>query len=263
MSKEGKMNKKGQVTMFVIIAIVIVVGGILVYQFAPGIKGYLSKTTNPNTFMQDCLENDLINSTETISLNGGSISPENSYKFEDSSVSYLCYTNEYNKYCANQVPDLNLHIEKELSKNLQSKINSCFNDLNDDFTKRGYEVRIKRGKDEIKIMPNDAEIISNTQVSLAKGDSIINTEKIRVVYNNNIYQLLGIARSIVEFESNVGDVETMDYMLLYRGIKVEKLKQTDGTKIYILTNKKTGDKFQFASRSLVLSPGFIDPITLK
>ena len=58
-------------------------------------------------------------------------------------------------------------------------------------------------------------------------------------------------------------LQCLDYMQLYRGIRVEKLEQTDGTKIYILTNKETEDVFQFASRSLVFPPGLVDPVVLR
>lgn len=263
MFKEGEMNKKGQVTMFVIIAIVIIVGGILVYQFAPGIKETISKTTSPNIYMQNCLEEDLILAVDTIAMNGGSIAPKNTYKRMDVDIGYLCYTAEYHKYCTKEIPFLEDHIEKELLNELTPRINTCFNSLKDDFTERGYTVNIKRGIDRVQLMSTDTKIISDTSISLRKGDTSIGTDEISVVYNNNLYQLLGIARSIIEFESIIGQAEPMDYMQLYRGIKVEKLKQTDGTKIYILTNKKEGDVFQFASRSLVFPPGLIDPIILK
>ena len=45
-------------------------------------------------------------------------------------------------------------------------------------------------------------------------------------------------------------------MLLYPNIKVEKLKQEDGSKIYIITSRDTNEKFVFASRSLSWPAGF-------
>jgi hypothetical protein len=43
----------------------------------------------------------------------------------------------------------------------------------------------------------------------------------------------------------------------YHDLKVEKKKQIDETSIYILTNRDTGEKFQFASRSYAFPPGVI------
>jgi len=47
----------------------------------------------------------------------------------------------------------------------------------------------------------------------------------------------------------------MDY---YHHLKVEKKKQGDGTTIYMITNRDTGDKFQFASRSVDIGSGFCE-----
>lgn len=281
MFKEDGIGKKGQITVFVIIAIAIIVGGVLVYQFAPGVKESVSKTSSPNSYMQDCLEGDLIDAVELIGVNGGSISPNNYYRGSMSpkeiydrvpiniydegnfKLGYLCYTNEYHKYCTKEVAFLEEHIEEELLDELSANIDTCFNSLKEDFMQKGYTVSIKRGLDAVNLMSQSTNIISDTSISLTKGDSKISTDQISVVHNNNLYQLLGITRSIIEFESEIGEAEPMDYMQLYRGVKVEKHKQTDGTKIYILTNKKTEDSFWFASRSLVLPPGLIDPAVLE
>jgi len=45
-------------------------------------------------------------------------------------------------------------------------------------------------------------------------------------------------------------------MTYYSDLRVDKNLRDDGTKIYIITDRNTGNKFQFASRSLVFPPGF-------
>ena len=74
--------------------------------------------------------------------------------------------------------------------------------------------------------------------------------------DNNLYELASIAESIVEWEATYGDSETTTYMNYYHDLKVEKKKQTDGTTIYIVTNRDTRNKFQFASRSVAWPPGY-------
>ena len=44
-------------------------------------------------------------------------------------------------------------------------------------------------------------------------------------------------------------------MNYYRDLKVEKLKQSEGTTVYILTDLNNNKKFQFASRSMAWKPG--------
>jgi hypothetical protein len=45
-------------------------------------------------------------------------------------------------------------------------------------------------------------------------------------------------------------------MDLYHKLKVEKKSPEYGTSIYILTDRETNDKFQFAARSVVMPPGY-------
>ena len=45
-------------------------------------------------------------------------------------------------------------------------------------------------------------------------------------------------------------------MTYYPWLKVEKILRDDGTKIYILTDRNTGDKFEFAVRSVAWPPGY-------
>ena len=81
-------------------------------------------------------------------------------------------------------------------------------------------------------------------------------QSFNVILNNNLYELIGIANSIVEWETTLGNADTSTYMTYYNDLKVEKKVKSEGTKIYIITDRNTGNKFQFASRSQVLPAGY-------
>ena len=68
--------------------------------------------------------------------------------------------------------------------------------------------------------------------------------------------MIMIASSIQNFEAQYGDSVPETYMSLYPDIKVQKLKQEDGTKIYIITDRKTNERLVFATRSVAWPPGF-------
>ena len=56
------MNKRGQVTIFIILAVLIVALTALVYSFYPQIRStFTSDVKNPNAFMEQCLEEDVEN----------------------------------------------------------------------------------------------------------------------------------------------------------------------------------------------------------
>ena len=55
--------------------------------------------------------------------------------------------------------------------------------------------------------------------------------------NNNLYELVSIANSIIDSESNLGDANERFYMDIYPDLKVEKFNQVDGSTIYIVTDR--------------------------
>lgn len=249
-------NKRGQVTIFIIIAVMIVVLGILIYVFYPNLKSVIStQTENPSSFMQSCIEEKLNENAELISKQGGSLEPEHYYLYNNQKIEYLCYTEENYKTCVVQKPMLKNSIEEEIENSISSRISNCFNDLKQNYENKGYDIEIKKGEMNIDLIPQKIVLNLNSSISLTKDENK-KYDSIRVVINNNLYELIGIANSIINWESSYGDAETTTYMNYYRDLKIEKKKQSDGTTIYILTERDTGNKFQFASRSIPWPPGF-------
>ncbi len=249
------MEKKGQVTIFIIIAIVIVVMGVLIYMFFPQIKTTLGVgVKNPQIFIEECIEEEIEDAVEMVSLQGGSIDPENYILYDNEKVEYLCYTGEYFKLCTIQQPLLKRHIEREIENEIESKVEFCFNSLEESYKKKGYEVNLQEGPTKVELLPQRIVSTFNYDLTLTKED----TEKydsFSVVLNNNLYELISIANSIIDWEATQGNAEPTIYMVLYSDLKVER-KIPEDTKIYILTNKNIGNKFQFASRSLVFPEGY-------
>ena len=243
-------------TIFIIIAVIVVALVVLLYFLFPGIKSTTGfDTKNPSAFIQTCMKDDLEDTVELISLQGGSVDPEGYYLYEGNKLKYLCYTNENYKLCGVQISFLKEHIESEIKTNLQNKASECFLDLQESYEKKNYNVNLVTGETIVELLPERVVATFNHKLTVTKGDSE-QYETFRVVINNNLYELISIADSIVDWESNYGEAEPLWYMGLYHDLEIEKIKQTDDTKVYILTNINTKDKFQFASRSLVFPPGY-------
>lgn len=250
-------EKRGQVTVFVIIALILVVVAILFYLLYPQIKSTLGlDVKNPNQFIQDCMAGKIEAAKDKVSTQGGSVDPENYFLYKNEKIEYLCYTREYYLMCIVQEPLLKRHVEKEIKEELEKSVQGCFEDLESTFEKKGYGVTMKNGDFSIELLPERIVAKFNNSIVLTKGDSREEYKSFSVVLKDNLYELVSIANSIISMETEYGDSETTTYMNYYHDLKVNKLKQTDGTTIYILTNRITGDKFQFASRSLAWPPGY-------
>jgi len=249
-------SKHGQITIFIIIAVIIVAAVTLVFFFFPQILvnlGFL--TNNPQTFMQNCIEDSAKEVVEKISLQGGSLEPENSILYQDNPVEYLCYTDQFYLTCVMQQPLLRQHIEFQIKEGIESSKETCFDSLKESFERQGYSVELSSGETNVELLPERIVINFENPITLTK-ESSERFERTSVILNNNLYELIGIANSILNWEARFGDAETTTYMSYYKDLKVEKKLQSDGSTIYILTNRDSGNKFQFASRSVAWPPGF-------
>jgi hypothetical protein len=256
MIKRGgkRVNNKGQVTIFIIVAILIVVAAVLVYFLYPKIKTTTSSSSSSG-FIQSCMGDELKEVAETISLQGGDFKPELYSSYNNNEISYLCYTNEYYKKCVVQEPLLKDSMEKEIKNAINEKVTSCFDTLEKDSKSKGYEVSLERKDYNIEIQPKKIVLTIDYPLILSKGSSN-KYEEFQVTTESNLYNLILIANRIVEWEVQYGDADITSYMNYYSWLKAEKIRKTDGAKIYILTDRDSKDKFQFASRSMVVAPGY-------
>lgn len=253
---EKNFNKKGQLTLFIILAIVVVVLGVLIYMFYPQIQitlGFGAKS--PTEFIQLCLEDEIQNNIEELSIHGGSLNPEHYFLYGGEKIEYLCYTEKDYETCVMQQPFLRQHIEEELKNSVEDSSRQCFEKLKESYEGQGYTTKLIFGETDLRLFPNRVVVNFNHTLTLTKEDSERYTE-FSMVLNNNLYELVSIAISILNFEATYGDSETTLYMNFYHDLKVEKKKQSDGTTIYILTNRDSGEKFQFASRSIAWPSGY-------
>ena len=255
--REGNFNKRGQVTIFIIIAIVVIALGVFAYMFFPDIQSAVSGgVENPNSFIQSCIEEDIEDSVNILSLQGGSLDPEHYFLYNNEKVEYLCYSEGYYQKCVVQRAMLGNHIESEIEDNIKTKEKECFDSLEKAYIQQGYTVNLRKAGDtRVELTPNRIVTTFDYALSLTK-DSTENYERVRVILNNNLYELSSIANNIISLEAGYGDAEVTIYMDYYRDLKVEKKKQSEGTTIYILTDMEDGTKLQFASRSLAWPPGY-------
>ena len=248
-----RWNKKAQVTIFIIVAIVIIAVGILIYYFYPKIKSTVSAgEKNPQAYIQECIEKDLRENLALLCSQGGSFVPTNYILYNNSPVDYLCYTNSNDAgFCVVQQPGLQYHIESELKTALDAKLNACVDGMRRNYENRGYEVSVEEGKNMYEILPGKILISVNRKTTITKGEDKQMYDKFVVMLNNNLYELTSISESIIAWESELGDSEATAYMAYYPNIKVEKIATLEG-KVYVITDRDTKNKFQFAVRGFII-----------
>lgn len=262
MQKEGyersllraRIGRKAQITLFVIVALLIV-GIVLVLLLWPTIRTSFVKEINPEEYIRTCTSQYVEEAIDLSSRRGGSIEPVHTVSFQGQQVEYLCYTNDYYKTCVMQQPLLKQHVEYEVVNYVKPKVEGCVQNLQSEMEKRGYTVSYKRPDVSVAIIPKNVNVNVKLDMKITK-ESTATYETVRVSVKNPMYDLLMISGSILNFEARYGDADPLGFMFYYPNLKVQKIKQDDGTKIYILQDRDSGQTFQFASRSLSWPAGY-------
>jgi len=245
------MEKRGQLTIFIIVAIIIVV--IALIMFFWGDINALFNPVSPQDYVKSCIDK---NAQEALSLmkTGGSINPENYLLYGGEKVEYLCYTNEYYKTCAMQQPLLKQHVEQEINNYLSGKIRDCVSGLKTNLEKKGYTVSLGNVETSVEIVPGKLNIETTAPMTITM-EAASSFDKFSSLQDTKLYDLIMISSSILNWEARYGDSESTAYMNYYPDIKVEKILKEDGNKVYILTDRNTEDSFKFATRSLAWPAG--------
>lgn len=250
------MNKGGQIAIFVIVALVIV--GVIVVVFAyPKLSTLIApREINPEEYLRSCLEPDVKSTIDLLAKQGGEENPVGFISYLDTKVKYLCYTSGYYKTCVVQQPLLITQFNKEASRMLTSRANQCARNLITEYEKRGYSVSSSTITSNISLASGKIKIDFYAPMTVTKEDYSKSFDSFDASVDSEMYNLLSIATSILDYETTYGDSATELYLNYYPNLKIEKIKLEDGVKVYKLTDVVTKEIFQFATRSLVWPPGY-------
>ena len=247
------LDKRAQLTVFIIIAVIIVAAIIIILY--PRIKTSMSPS-EPQPYLGDCLKTKLDETIKNIENRGGSVNPVLGINYQGEKIEYLCFTNEYYKICKQQQPLLKQHIENEILENMRATVDTCIENMKTEMQARGYTAQSGQKNLSVEVNPSGVNLIVKADVVFTKENSGERFEQFTINKPSKIYDFSNLAASIINWEATYGDSDIQSFMLYYPNFKVEKYKQDEGSKIYIITDRKTSEKFTFASRSLSWYPGY-------
>jgi hypothetical protein len=250
------MNKKGQVGIYIIIAVVIVIAGVLIYFFYPQISSFVGGEIIPNNYLKGCVEDSVRENVELLASQGGYSNPEGFILYQNQQVKYLCYNAQYYLPCQVQQPMIKKHFEEELNKAVTQKANECVASMIQAYEKRGYEVSaVSDIKSIAEIVPDKIVIKVDAPMTVSKETTRTYTD-FNIEMKSKMYELLMIATSVIDYESTYGDAEISLYLQYYPNLRMQKIKLGDGSTVYTLEDVTTEEEFVFASRSVAWPPGF-------
>ena len=209
--------KKGQVSIFIILGILIVVVLLLLFSRDAGFDTIFAKQS-PYQEIEGCAQTAIQEGLDILMLQGGVIESENYFMYEGKKIDYVCYSENEYENCIMQKPILTNTIRDELEEYSTPKIKSCLSSVKNDLERKGYSVVMRDPEIVIELVPDNVLVDMNLGLRIEKT-GVESFDHIRTGIKSKIYNFALITSSISQWETRYGDSETLNYMLYYPSLK--------------------------------------------
>ncbi|MFA7708024.1 MAG: hypothetical protein WCX73_03675, partial [Candidatus Pacearchaeota archaeon] len=239
MRKNFRSNKRAQITIFIILALLLVVGIIFIFLLRQTPKTEVVSEENPQAFIESCTRQAVEEALDLIMIHSGSLESRGSVLYEGQNISYLCYTNINYRSCVNQQPLLIEHIEDEIYTYIKPRVANCFQTL-EATLEPGYEVEMEEDWDLTpRLTSHGVEVEINRDFKMQRGTNIRSFNLFKISIIHPIYRLAEIAVEIVNQEAKYCNFDTLGFMIIYPKYDIKKFRTGNSDTIYSLKEIKT------------------------
>ncbi len=252
------MNKKGQVTIFVIVGILLVaIVGIFFLMKADIIPtpGGENPDEDPVGYLETCIEAKVLEGKNLIMKNGGytDFDKEPTMDFmaagetESSELAYLCYSSLGGEFpCVNQEPMLIQHLKTELKDFVGEEVEECWDKLMKSLTSKDNVVDTTEQTFEIRLTPNKIIVDIAGELILTKKGVPSVQKYFEVIIPSKFYDLAIVVQEIVSQEGSECSFDTLKYHQLHREYNFNVTTVSDGAEVYRVEHEKSKEEFTFA-----------------
>ncbi len=253
------MHKKGQITIFVIVALIIVLSLGLIFYTGSKSTPEISVREDPKGYMQKCIKDALILAQDTIIPHGGFANPSDSIMFDNKNVVWMCYTSAEEELCINKHPVLKVEMEKEITTLIKPIVEKCFNDIKVQFAKYDYAEEDSNISTEILLDKIQAKV--RKKITFTQNEQTIILSNFDSSINSPLYNFAKISLEIINEEVTCNCLEescNADLAKLNRFNRDFEINKPvyggDGQEIYTIKEILSGKQFNFALRNCVRLP---------
>ena len=216
------IQKRGQVTAFVILGIIIVAAVVLigflrakVYLGPVTVEGLSNEAEPIKKHVEKCMSDISDELIKKIALQGGYLEPgEGTYRLHNSiKISYLCFAGE--NTCNNRGLTKD-GIEKQLEDGIKENLADCLN--LEAYQKLNYELvynDINTADVQVDVGEDNTAVSMDYLIKLVKGDTEVEIRDFTARLSYPLGRLFNIAREIINTEASAGEFEQLTYMLYY------------------------------------------------
>lgn len=246
------MEKRGQVTIFVIVGVVVLILAALVLYlreeqgFLVAPADFLSSQLQPLQLnIEECVTQAVAPGVTFLGKQGGSFSPSNYRLYQDQKVRYFCQNIPGKNECLNVIPPLE-SITTELGTYLSLQVNNCVDrELLNSLS--GVEVS---GTQEVTVDTQLTEglilVTVDYDITLTRDEATVSLPTVKKSFDAPIEELYFVARDIVQEQARVGNFDQLVYMLNKKGAYEINLDKPFPDTIYMINKKNSNYQLWFA-----------------
>lgn len=251
-------GKKGQVTLFIVLGLILVVTIVVMSLLLTSESEPESNTPEilgPRQFIEKCVADAIEETVDKILIGGGELNPDFVVRYNKTNYTYLCYQADNYKSCYNLNPMLKSTATLELKKDTEDKVAKCFDIMEEDFKERNYDISGDAMSYELELFPGEIRVELKKEMTISKDGASQSFENFNIRIYSQLYDLMRIAKEIVNGEAKTCYFEHNGYMLLYPDYKI-KMKVFEDSKLYSVSNRNFNKEFKFAVRGCARPVGF-------
>lgn len=242
------MNKRGQVTIFIIIAILIIGAVSLFFT----LKGSLQKESiiSPEeapivNFVEQCLKKTIIEGVSYIALSGGYYKvPEPKEKFFSYDVPFYWYNGK------NLMPSKEI-VEMEFSKYIEENLPNCLQGFNI-FEEQGYVVQEKIISAKVSLFQDKITVDLNFPIYIQKGEFTGRVENFQKEINTNFYESYLIIKEIIAEQEGIPNSIPLGFIssIAYENdFTFKTINLNDSVIYFFVFNQEEEDEFIYSFSS--------------
>jgi hypothetical protein len=255
--KNFNQSRKSQITIFVIIVLIIIVAIALIFILLRNKQAAVSAEQGVEIY-KGCV-GDVVKNAEA-RLIENNFYPEisdNYFVYQGKKARYLCKASMFYTPCINQEPMLIEHLRLEILNATKKAEKKCYEELKKNFRRKGYDIKDseKNISFEIDFEKNFINAEIKRAVSVEKNEEARSYAGFEVSVNSVLYNLADLTRIILNYESTLCEFNNINWMRNFPEIKIDKFVSGEQTKVYTLSDRRTGKQISFAVKTCVLPAG--------
>jgi len=250
-----KMNRRGQISAWVIITLVIIGTVAVFFAVKKDIILGKAKPFTPEGYLDKCVREGVNEAVDIMLPRGGFINNKLNVKFNNLNVSYLCYNRGNYLPCINQHPMLITEMEKEMENYLNPVVDECVESLKEEVKERGGVIDVGDLNFDVVLAPERIFVELDGDMQIEMNNAVSVYEKFRIEVLSPLYNLGFVAMEIASQEAKYCYFSYEGYMILYQRFDIRRNRLSDSNLVYSIKDEKTAKTMNIAIRGCAIPAG--------